>query len=329
MFAYDSDMEIYIGRDGKQRGPFSLGQVKRFLAQGKVKPTDVAWHEGLADWVPVEEITGAGAPLSRVAPTVSEKETRPRRRIDQHLQRPRRNILPVVCVVVGLGSLVAAFFIVSQREGPGTVNQPVSGPGGYGVESPRGGARAPGQFDSPPPNPPTEAAISQVKKSIAGIEGSSGSSNKPSRDFSRAEPLSPSESAPVARREIPQAEDDLPRKPVRIPQPVCGLCRGAGRMTGAQILDGLKGRMRTAIKEKWKFDLLGTPVDQSDETIDYLTRGDTEYQWMQLFLRTRAKCSFAGVTVPNRNTSYACPVCDSESQVRDFIKMLQRVASQY
>ena len=322
-------MEIYIGRNGKQRGPFSLGQVKRFLAQGKVRPTDLAWYQGLEDWVPAGEVVQIGTSISQGAPALSDRGVQGRRQINQRLQPPRRNILPVACLVVGLASLVAAFFIISQRDRPGPANQPVVDSGSHGARFIRREPRETGQFESSPSEPSNEVAARKVARSIVGIEKPTGPSNEPSAEPSSAGTLNPSRVESTLKREFPQTEDDLVRKPVRVPQPGCGLCRGAGRMTGAQILDGLKERMRTAIKEQWKFDLLGTPVDQSDKTIDYLAGGDTEYQWMQLFLRTRAKCSFAGVTVPNRNTSYACPICDSESQVRDFIKMLQRVASQY
>ena len=41
-------------------GPYTVEQINEYLSQGSLLPTDYAWHEGLADWVPVTEISGVG-----------------------------------------------------------------------------------------------------------------------------------------------------------------------------------------------------------------------------------------------------------------------------
>lgn len=51
-------MMIHISRDGQQFGPYSLEQVQEYLASGQLLPTDLAWYEGAADWVPVTGIAG-------------------------------------------------------------------------------------------------------------------------------------------------------------------------------------------------------------------------------------------------------------------------------
>jgi hypothetical protein len=58
-------VEIYIARDGQQTGPVSMEQLVTMAGQGTVSGSDLAWHEGLANWVPLSEVLGAktGAPV--------------------------------------------------------------------------------------------------------------------------------------------------------------------------------------------------------------------------------------------------------------------------
>ncbi|MBC8324198.1 MAG: DUF4339 domain-containing protein [Verrucomicrobia subdivision 3 bacterium] len=52
-------MEIHLNRDGQQMGPYSLEQIQKHLAEGSVLPADLAWHEGLPEWVPVQQLAAA------------------------------------------------------------------------------------------------------------------------------------------------------------------------------------------------------------------------------------------------------------------------------
>ena len=47
-------MEIHLNRDGQQMGSFTMEQIQQQLASGNVLPTDLAWHEGLPEWVSVQ-----------------------------------------------------------------------------------------------------------------------------------------------------------------------------------------------------------------------------------------------------------------------------------
>ncbi len=51
-------MEIHIQKNGQQIGPYALVQVNGYLAQGFLTSADFAWHEGLPQWVPLNEIAG-------------------------------------------------------------------------------------------------------------------------------------------------------------------------------------------------------------------------------------------------------------------------------
>lgn len=301
-------MDIYIGRNGKQRGPFSLGQVKRFLAQGKVKPTDNAWHEGLEDWVPVEEIAGHSASVPKGTQAIHRQSFQTRQRMAQHLQRPRRNIIPVVSVVFGLGALGVAIFVISQKNESMVEVKP---------EADIGESVSSTDVD----------AIRQMKRSIAKLEEKFDSSSEPPEQNT-----DPVVSTPYGdeSQEGQQVRDESIRKPPPGRQLVCGFCRGEARMTGAQILDSLKGRIREAIEDQLKFDLAGaksflTKPEMSGELSKSIADGQTEFTWNNLFFRTRA----TGVSVPDRNTSYACPVCDPESEAREFIKMMKAAAARY
>jgi hypothetical protein len=53
---------IYIARDGAQHGPYPVSQINAMLAEGKLRPADLAWWEGCAEWVPVMKAEGVMMP---------------------------------------------------------------------------------------------------------------------------------------------------------------------------------------------------------------------------------------------------------------------------
>ena len=50
-------MQIYLARNNQQAGPYSLEQVNQMLASQQVLLTDLAWHEGIAEWKTLGELT--------------------------------------------------------------------------------------------------------------------------------------------------------------------------------------------------------------------------------------------------------------------------------
>ncbi len=54
-------MEIFIIREGRQTGPFSNEAVKAQLNDGSVRPSDLAWRKGMAEWGPLNEVLKAVA----------------------------------------------------------------------------------------------------------------------------------------------------------------------------------------------------------------------------------------------------------------------------
>src|SRR6185295_5834333 len=52
MTGQQADIQWYIAREGKQHGPLSDVEMRTFVAQGHLKPTDLIWRAGFADWRP-------------------------------------------------------------------------------------------------------------------------------------------------------------------------------------------------------------------------------------------------------------------------------------
>jgi len=51
-------MQIHIARNGQAMGPFSLEEINRQLAAGTLSPSDQAWYEGAAGWMPLSTVPG-------------------------------------------------------------------------------------------------------------------------------------------------------------------------------------------------------------------------------------------------------------------------------
>jgi hypothetical protein len=50
-------MNWYYAKNGAQHGPVALEDMKSRIAMGEISPTDLAWREGMADWLPVSGIS--------------------------------------------------------------------------------------------------------------------------------------------------------------------------------------------------------------------------------------------------------------------------------
>jgi len=52
-------MRYFIGKDGKQLGPFAEEQVRAKLVAGEVSHDDLGWHEGMPEWKPLRTLFAA------------------------------------------------------------------------------------------------------------------------------------------------------------------------------------------------------------------------------------------------------------------------------
>lgn len=60
-------MKYLIHRGGQQYGPYSVEELRQFVASGNILSSDMAWAQGMPAWVSVSQILG-GAPAGAAAP---------------------------------------------------------------------------------------------------------------------------------------------------------------------------------------------------------------------------------------------------------------------
>jgi hypothetical protein len=58
---------IYLGRNGQQLGPYAWAQMAAMASTGQVRPGDLAWHEGMPNWQPADQV------LTRLGFSLPEK----------------------------------------------------------------------------------------------------------------------------------------------------------------------------------------------------------------------------------------------------------------
>ena len=64
-------MMIHILRGDQEFGPYTIEDLNSYLVQGSILPTDQAWYEGAAGWMPVDQVPGvillgqAAAPMAQ------------------------------------------------------------------------------------------------------------------------------------------------------------------------------------------------------------------------------------------------------------------------
>ena len=51
-------MLLHFTRDGQAFGPYPIEEARDYLKRGQILPTDQAWYEGCADWMPVTQVPG-------------------------------------------------------------------------------------------------------------------------------------------------------------------------------------------------------------------------------------------------------------------------------
>lgn len=62
---------VLIGRNGEQYGPYTEDEVRRYVTDGNVLATDLAWKEGMSDWIAVGKLfPDLGAVLAELGDNV-------------------------------------------------------------------------------------------------------------------------------------------------------------------------------------------------------------------------------------------------------------------
>lgn len=56
---------VHVSRDGQQFGPYKYSDLQGYLMTGELHPNDMAWHDGLSDWITLRSLTnGLQKPLA-------------------------------------------------------------------------------------------------------------------------------------------------------------------------------------------------------------------------------------------------------------------------
>lgn len=71
------DIVWYLARDGKQHGPLSNPEMSKLVELGHLRPTDLVWRPGFADWRPVPTVFNDIVPQPAPAPAPAKTTARP------------------------------------------------------------------------------------------------------------------------------------------------------------------------------------------------------------------------------------------------------------
>lgn len=61
-------MLYHVSRNGQTYGPYTLEDLRRYVASGNVLPTDLARSESMSEWLPVSQILGGSVSFSPPPP---------------------------------------------------------------------------------------------------------------------------------------------------------------------------------------------------------------------------------------------------------------------
>ena len=67
----------HVSRGSKEHGPMSARRVRRYLRDGKLTPTNLAWREGQGDWAPLVEIPEFAAAIQTVVDLAPPEDADP------------------------------------------------------------------------------------------------------------------------------------------------------------------------------------------------------------------------------------------------------------
>ncbi len=93
----DSGMQWYVARDGRQHGPISDMEMRKLVELGHLRPADLIWRAGFADWRPAHAVFSP-APSAPSPSAIPAADARPR----------PQSIMPRFEATVGRGAPVGA-----------------------------------------------------------------------------------------------------------------------------------------------------------------------------------------------------------------------------
>ena len=99
-------MQFYVHHDGQQQGPLALELVRARLADGSYLGSDLGWHEGATDWLPLAAIPALAGSVA--VPPLPTGAFPPQRMPAYASQPPRTSGLAIASLVLGLLGLFSA-----------------------------------------------------------------------------------------------------------------------------------------------------------------------------------------------------------------------------
>ncbi len=70
----DTEIEWFLGRDGKQYGPITDREMQKLVELGHLRPGDLVWKQGLADWMPAHKLFPPKAAPAPPPPAPASKD---------------------------------------------------------------------------------------------------------------------------------------------------------------------------------------------------------------------------------------------------------------
>ena len=130
---------IHVMRDGQQFGPYTIEDINAYLAQGTLLPTDQAWYEGAANWMPITDVPGvvhdaapapvvAGAdPMAAANPEVAVAEAGAAAAAVGGAKK--KKLIIIGGSVAGVAAIAGVLFFVLKDDGAGGDDGAASGGG--------------------------------------------------------------------------------------------------------------------------------------------------------------------------------------------------------
>ena len=97
-------MEIWLKQEGEEYGPYTLEQVKEYVASGELVQEDEAWFDGCEDYLTVGDIPNFTSP-----PKIARKG--PRKQKVTRVEPRKKNPIVIASIVVSSVLLVAGLVV--------------------------------------------------------------------------------------------------------------------------------------------------------------------------------------------------------------------------
>lgn len=105
-------MELYLHQNGEQVGPYTEEQIVSMVSSGELSRDDIIWHEGLAEWQPIQSVVGLPAPVApQPAPVQQAQSSSPQPTQVETNVKQGAIIGGWVCFALGLICMVLSLFM--------------------------------------------------------------------------------------------------------------------------------------------------------------------------------------------------------------------------